>query len=90
MYLHTKCRVQCHFSEFWFLKVLFRLSQCAVGKIVSVKGTQFNSSVYPCVHTRLSGITVLPLIHFICVFLCILCDLEMYFMHISYKHSHMF
>jgi hypothetical protein len=89
IYLHTKYRVQCRFSEFWLYKVLFCLSWCAVGMILSVMGTEFSSSVYLCAHTRLPDITVLPPSHFLCGS-CVLCDLEVYFMHISYhKHSSM-
>jgi hypothetical protein len=53
--------VHSRFSESRFFECPFSPSSCAVVQVVSMLDTEFSCSAYLCVHTCVSGITVLPL-----------------------------
>jgi hypothetical protein len=55
--------MQSRFSEFRLFKVLLRPIRCYALKIVSTFGAEFNCDECLCVHTCLSGITVLSSQH---------------------------
>jgi hypothetical protein len=57
----------------------FHLNICPAVKVIAMLGTEFGWSAYYCMHTCLSGITLLPFSCFLCVFLCIVYDLSLCF-----------